>query len=182
MSTPADPRPPRRSHEDPRYAPPELDEERGQLLIQYLDGQLLPAEAATVAGWLARDPELRRLAEQHRRLWSALGDAFPAEQASPPFAAATVARALREEAQAPLVVRLRARGVFLAAAALLVGVVGFAFWSTAARTQHSLLDQAVIGHLHVLSDLPFLEAHGEAFDLALDAELVLVFQGEETRR
>ena len=182
--TPSGPRRPR--GDDPRYAPPEIDDERGLALMQYLDGTLPPERRAEIEAeieaWLASDPAARRVADEHRRVWAALGDAFPTEQASPEFAAATVLKARREEAGAPLALRLRARGVFLAAAVLLVGVVGFAFWSASRQAQQSVLDEAVIGHLHVLSELPFLEAHGEELDLALDLELVRQFQGEEARR
>ena len=168
--------------DDPRYAPPEIDDEHGLLLMQFLDGTLPDGRRAEVEAWLAGDPVARRVADEHRRLWAALGEAFPPEAASAEFAAATVLKARREEAGAPLALRLRARGVFLAAAALLVGVVGFAFWSASRQGEQAVRDEAVIGHLHVLSELPFLEAHGEELDLALDCELVRQFQGEEVGR
>ncbi|MBM3985795.1 MAG: Fis family transcriptional regulator, partial [Planctomycetes bacterium] len=49
-----------------------MNERDGMRLMEYLDGRLDAGERAEVEAWLARDPEARRLAAQHRDLWAEL--------------------------------------------------------------------------------------------------------------
>src|SRR5437763_12081199 len=49
----------------------------------WLDGELAPAEAAEMEAKVAADPELRRLAEQHRALGAQMRNAFDPIAAAP---------------------------------------------------------------------------------------------------
>src|SRR5438045_5063914 len=94
----------------------------------WLDGELGPAEAAEIEARVARDPELARLAEQHRKFGSLLGGAFA------PIATAPVpehlAKAVRPSAEIiDLAARTRSRKMALIpqwaalAATLAVGIL-----------------------------------------------------------
>jgi anti-sigma factor RsiW len=153
-----------------------MDERDGVRLMEYLDGRLPPAERAAVEAWLLRDPEARAAAEEHRQLWSLLGQALPAPQiaASETFRRDTLARADAEGA-APR--RFFARPASLMAAALLVAVIGWAWWSTHPAAL-AAADRPVVGHLALLEHYDFLEAHGPELDVAVQAELMRHLAGE----
>jgi anti-sigma factor RsiW len=97
----------------------------------WLDGELEPAEAAEVEARVAADPELRRLAEQHRALGNQLRSAFDPVAASPiperlqaalrpsaqviDFAAAKRARSMPALAQWTAIAATLAIGIFVGA-------------------------------------------------------------------
>jgi anti-sigma factor RsiW len=153
-----------------------MDEREGIRLMEYLDGRLTPAERAEVEAWLLRDAEARAAAEEHRQLWSLLGTALPRPEVAPSesFRRDTLARADAEDT-APR--RLFARPAALIAAALLVAVIGWAWWSTHPAGL-SEADRPVVGHLGLLQHYDFLEVHGPELDVAVRTELMRHLAGE----
>lgn len=153
-----------------------MDERDGIRLMEYLDGRLPPAQRAEVEAWLLADPEARAAAEEHRRLWSLLGQACPAPEvaASESFRRDTLARADAE--RPPL--RLFARPVALVAAAVMVAVIGWTWKSAHDRAEVSDADRIVVSHLGLLEHYDFLQAHGPDLDIAVQSELLRHLAGE----
>lgn len=156
-----------------------MNERDGIRLMEYLDGRLPAAERAEVEAWLARDPEARAAAAEHRRLWSLLGEALPSPQvdASEDFRRATVARADADEGRRPLLLR----PLSLAAAALLVAVSIWA-WNSANERALQPGDRDVVAHLGLLEHYDFLQAHGSELDVAIQAEVIRHLAGEMAPR
>lgn len=88
----------------------------------WLDGELGPAEAAEMDARVARDPELKRLAEQHRALGSQLRSAFD------PVAEAPVPERLQDA------LRPSAQVIDLSAARRARSMPAFAQWTAIAAT------------------------------------------------
>jgi anti-sigma factor RsiW len=157
-----------------------MNEREGIRLMEYLDGRLTPAERAEFEALLARDPQARAAAAEHRRLWSLLGEALPAPQVSPSedFRRATVARADADLAAGPRPLLLRP--LSLAAAALLLGV---SFWAYKTAHDRSLApgDRDVVAHLGMLEHYDFLQSHGEELDVAIQADVMRHLSGEMPR-
>lgn len=157
-----------------------MNERDGMRLMEYLDGRLDAGERAEVEAWLARDPEARRLAAQHRDLWAELA-ALPQApvEASEEFRSATLRRA-EDERRAP-VLPLRARTLSALAASLLLAVAGWAWWSAQDQAARDASDRELIGHLHVLQEYDFLRAHAGELDIAVQSEILRHFKGELPR-
>ena len=157
-----------------------MNERDGIRLMEYLDGRLSAAERSEVEAWLARDPEARAAATEHRQLWSLLGEALPVPEiaTSEDFRRATLARADadKDAGRRPLLLR----PLSLAAAALLVGV---SFW--AYRTAHDRAlapgDRDVVAHLGMLEHYDFLQVHGAELDVAIQADVMRHLAGEMPR-
>ena len=158
-----------------------MSERDGIRLMEYLDGRLTAGERAEVEAWLARDPEARRLAAEHARLWALLGEALPVPDvgASEMFRARTLR--LAEQERPATLNPLRTRAAALLAASLLLAVVGWAWWSAHTRVALSEADRAVVSQLHVLENYDFLEAHAQELDVAVKAEVLRHFAGELPR-
>jgi anti-sigma-K factor RskA len=154
-----------------------LNEHDGIRLMEYADGTLPPAERERVEAWLAVDAEARRVLAQHRALWGLLGESDPAPpvRESAEFRRRTVARAREQDAEPAFGGGWRSRATALAAAAVLIGVIGFAWQDAESRSALDDADVAVVGHLDLLERLPFLEQHAEALDLANGAVVLRAF-------
>ena len=70
-----------------------VDTEADEELVAYLDGELDPREAATMATRIGLDPKLRAKADALQRAWDIL-DVLPKPQPSPTFVAHTVTQIL----------------------------------------------------------------------------------------
>ena len=157
-----------------------MNEREGLRLMEFLDGRLDAGERAEVEAWLARDPEARRLVEEHRRLWADLA-ALPQApvEASEEFRRDTLRRA-EQERLAP-VLPLRARALAALAASLLLAVVGWTWWSAQDRAARDAAERELVGHLHVLQEYDFLRSHADELDIAVQSEILRHFLGELPR-
>ncbi len=178
-----------------------MDERDGILLMGYLDGALTPDETARVEAWLARDPQARRLLEEHRLVWQALGEAWsqpdvratsgagvvrnfraPVTATAGAAAGAPARGPADATAESPRAPRPRfdvgARGAALLAASLVAAVALFAWWDRPPVNGLSSADQDIVAHLDLLESLDFVDKRGEQLDLAAGVELLAAFDGE----
>ncbi len=159
--------------------------ERDQIrLLEYLDDRLSANERSEVEAWLAVDAEARRLVDEHRLVWDALGTL---EGVHDPQLAAP-SGSFRERVQQsaggltttePFSRGLQATGLLAAAVVLAVAV--FQWYAPSQGTADLLLsdeERMVVQDLDLLENLELLEQYGVELDLARELEVMRAFDGE----
>ncbi len=160
---------------------PVLSEAQEQQLLAYLDDRLSPDERSGVDAWLARDADLRRLLDEHRRTWELLGELPVPDEASPGagFRENTVQRAHREERLRQRGARRRAMGV-LAAAALVMALVLVLRDRPEPWARLTPEERHIVQNLELLENFDLLQQFETELDLAADVEALQAFEGELT--
>jgi anti-sigma factor RsiW len=155
-----------------------MDDRTRDLLRAHLDGILPPERHDELRALLEDDPEAARYVDEHRRLWSLLGEAYAGAGAEPSdaFRERTVAAS---RAAAPAAPRWR-RWTLAAALLLAVGLAVLRALSPTApgRVPLTAEEREVVHSLHVLQHFDTLERHGTELDLLGAFDVMRAFAGE----
>lgn len=156
------------------------DDPRYELLRRHLDGELEGAEADAATALLADDEQARAWADDHARLWSALGEPDVVSEdmlPSPSWRARTVEAARDEVPAAPI---LRARWVAALAAAVLLALAVTNWFDQEPSPLNDIPagDRDIVRYLHVIQGMDLLERYGQELDLRGDYEVFRAFEGE----
>ena len=136
-----------------------VDTEADEELVAYLDGELDPREAATMATRIGLDPKLRAKADALQRAWDIL-DVLPKPQPSPTFVAHTVTQILPirgpvAATMAALPVARTGRRFWIAAvvAVAAAGPVGYFIHRALAPAHGNTDDEAIARDRDLLTNL-----------------------------